>query len=263
MTIVLNEHEWAKEAIDSRSIGEKPFETLYRVAKYYFDEGYKKSDVRKLLDAFLMRCDPCASLPKWSDTLDRAVTKAQKYDTIMVDKISISKTELEKVNEIEGKQVRRLAFTLLCLAKYFDAINPNANHWVGMQDKEIMKLANINTSVMRQGMMYHTLNELGLIQFSKKVDNTSVRVCFIDDGETAVEIKDMRNIGYQYLMLTGSKDYMTCQCCGNTVKYSGKVYGRRKKYCTSCASEIALRQRVEWVVKDRASQKMPAVFVEN
>lgn len=263
MTIILNEHEWAREAIASRSIGEKPFETLYRVAKYYFDEGYKKSDVRKLLDAFLIRCDPCASLPKWSNTLDRAVAKALKYETIMVDKIPISKTELEKVNAIEGKQVRRLAFTLLCLAKYFDAINPNANHWVSMQDKEIMKLANINTSVMRQGMMYHTLNELGLVQFSKKIDSTSVRVCFIDNGETAAEIKDMRNIGYQYLMLTGSKDYMTCQCCGNTVKYSGKTYGRRKKYCTSCASEIALRKNVESVMRKRKAQKMSPVFVGN
>lgn len=253
MSLVLNEHEWANEMILSKNLGEKPFETLYRVAKYYIDEGYKKGEVRKLLDAFLLRCDSCASLPKWSDTLDRALTKAMKYNTIMIDKLVITDKEMNTINSLEGKQLRRLAFTLLCLAKYYDAVNPECNHWVGCSDSEIMHMANINTSIKRQSLMYYTLNELGLIQFSKKVDNTSVRVCFIEGGEPAFEVTDMRNIGYQYLMSCGDKGYMKCQNCGMTVKCSNPSSGRKQKYCAGCAASIQLRQTAESIFRKRSA----------
>ena len=76
MTIVLNEHEWARDMIESRSLGAKPFETLSRVAKYYIDKDYSKKGVRGMLDTFLLQCEPTASLPKWSETLDYAVARA-------------------------------------------------------------------------------------------------------------------------------------------------------------------------------------------
>ena len=109
MTIVLNEHEWALEKINSRSLGAKPFETLSRVAKYYIDQAYSKKDVRAMLDTFLLQCEPTASLPKWSETLDYAVARALKYESIKIDGIEITKPEMEKIDALEGKQIRRLA----------------------------------------------------------------------------------------------------------------------------------------------------------
>ena len=38
--IILNEKEWAENAIQERVVGKRPTETLYRIAKYYFEEGY-------------------------------------------------------------------------------------------------------------------------------------------------------------------------------------------------------------------------------
>ena len=70
MTIVLNEHEWAEEMITSRSLGKKPYETLCRVARYYLDNGIPKKEVRRMLDTFLIQCDPTASLPRWANSLD-------------------------------------------------------------------------------------------------------------------------------------------------------------------------------------------------
>ena len=64
MSIVLNEHDWAEEMIRARSLGSKPYETFCRVARYYIDKDYSKKDVRQILDAFLLQCDPIASLPK-------------------------------------------------------------------------------------------------------------------------------------------------------------------------------------------------------
>ena len=248
MSIVLRENEWAEKMIQSKNIGRKPSETLCRVARYYLDAGYKKSDVRKKLDVFLLQCEPDASLPKWSSALDYAVSKASKYKAIDIQSIKITKPELERISNLEGKQIKRLAFTLLCLAKYWHIVVPNGDYWVNTPDNEIMAMANINTSIKRQSMMYWILREKGMIQFSKKVDNTNVKVCFIEDGEIAIEISDFRNIGYQYLKYYG-EPFFECINCGITVKYNDPVKGRKQKYCKSCASEIAMQQRVNSVMR--------------
>lgn len=250
MTIVLNEHEWAEEMILSHSLGKKPFETLTRVARYYLDNGNDKKATRMLLDAFILQCDPSASVPKWSNTLDFALSRALKVKAVQVDNISITKSEMAKISALKGKQIKRLAFTLLCLSKYWDIANPNGDHWVNNRDSEIMSMANINTSIKRQSLMYHELKEAGLIQFSKKVDNTNVRVCFSDNSETALKINDFRNLGYQYVMACGSDDYFVCENCGMVTKRKAqqpdslKRIGRPQKYCNGCAVKIKMMQNV-------------------
>lgn len=249
--IVLNENEWAYEMIQSKTLGKKPYETLCRVAKYYIDKyNYAKKDVRKILEDFLMQCDPGVSLPKWDKTIDYAINRAYKYDAVVIDKIDISKTEMEKIDALSGKQAKRLAFTVLCLAKYWNKVNPNGDCWVNSKDSDIMRMANINTSIKRQSLLYHYLNEEGLIQFSRKVDNTNVRVTFVDDGPAVFSVTDLRNLGYQYLMYHG-EPFFVCENCGITTKIKNPSRGRKQKYCADCANKIKMQQIVNSVMRKR------------
>lgn len=259
MTIVLNENEWAEDMIISHTLGKKPFETLRRVARYYIDNGKTRKDVRHLMDVFLLQCEPTASLPKWSDSLDKAVSLAYKYPAVNIEGITVTKPEMERIDSIPGKQIRRLAFTLLCLAKYWNRVNSKCNGWVNNKDSDIMRMANINTSIKRQSMMYHSLNEMGLIRFSRKVDNTSVQVCFIEDGEAAMHITDFRNLGYQYMMYHGDA-FVVCQNCGITIRAENAVdnRGRKQKYCSDCARQVYLQQTVNSVMRQRGKTVCPS-----
>lgn len=250
MSIVLKENEWAEHMINEKDLGKKPSETMKRVARYYLDKGYSEKEVRRKLDAFLISCDPLASLPKWSNSLDYALGRAVKFEAINIDKITISKSEMDIVDSIGKVQTKRLAFVLLCLAKYWIAVNPELDGWVVNKDSEIMKLANVNTSSKRQSLMYFELKELGLIQFSKKIDNTNVRVNFIDDGEPILEITDFRNLGYQYLMYHGGP-YFVCENCGIVSKLKNVDAGRPQSYCNECAIKIKTKQSVESVMRRR------------
>ena len=101
--------------------------------------------------------------------------------------------------------------------------------------------------------MYHNLNEAGLIKFSKKVDNTNVRVCFVKPGDAAIRITDFRNLGYQYLKYHG-EPYFECQNCGVTTRYDNPDNKRscsKQKYCRSCAAEINIQQIVNSVMRQR------------
>lgn len=254
MNIVLNEEEWVKEMIRTRSLGKKPFDTLRRVARYYLDNNYPRQSVRKMLDSFIMQCDPAASLPKWSNIADGALDKAIKTPALRIEYIPITGPELNRINSLNGKQVKRLAFTLLCLSKYWDVVNNTSGHWVNNKDSEIMHMANINTSIKRQSIMYRILNENGLVQFSKKVNNTNVRVCFVEDGDEVLQIRDYRNLGYQYMRSCG-EPFFECQNCGITTKYNHPTHGHKQIYCKDCAVEVAIRQRVNSVMKIRNKNK--------
>ena len=98
--------------------------------------------------------------------------------------------------------------------------------------------------------MYWTLREADMIQFSKKVDNTNVRVCFKEDGEVVLRITDFRNLGYQYLMYHG-EPYFECENCGLVVKINEPKKGRKQKYCNSCAAEVKMRQNVNYAMRRR------------
>lgn len=260
MSVVLRENEWAEHMIEQRSLGKKPSETLRRVARYYLDKGFAAKDVRSRLDSFLLRCDPEASIYKWSGILDYAVGSASKYKSIFIESIDITDAEMKQIDELDGKQVRRLAFTLLCLSKYWKIVIPGSDCWVNNKDNEIMALANINTSIKRQGAMYMALRDAGMIQFSRQVDNTNVRVCFAQDGNTVLHITDFRNLGYQYMMYHG-EPYFECTNCGITTKIRNSENRRRQKYCSECAAKIRIKRNVEAVMRHRSNAKIQNVII--
>lgn len=234
MNIILNEVEFAKSAIGSCSLGNHPTETIGCVAKFYRNEGYGRADVGRLLEEFMLKCDSNVNIVKWQDMIDKQVKYAFKYPIIEIRDIPITKAELDVCDNLDGKQMRRLMFTLICLAKYANKVNDSNNNWVNRQDREIFKLANVVTSVKRQSLMLNDLRELELIRFSRKVDNININVCCLDyDSEVVLRIDDFRNLGYQYMRYCG-EPFFACSCCGLVVRRTNNS----QLYCHDCGIEV-------------------------
>lgn len=241
MEIVLNEKDFAKNAIQNCILGQKPGETLMRVAKYYYSEGYKKSEIAPMLESFMIKCDPTINTVKWGETIEGISKSAAKSKLIEIDGVPITKAELDLCDQIDGKQMKRLLFTLICLAKLHNMMNPDNNNWVNKEDKDIFKLANVVTSLKRQSLMLNDLRELGLIKFSRKVDNININVtCLDNDGDPELIISDYRNLGYQYLRYCG-EPYFECQSCGLVIKKTSNS----RKYCHDCAEEMNRKRAAE------------------
>jgi hypothetical protein len=258
MTIVLNENEWAEEKIKSNDLGDNTYETLCRVAKYYISNGCSKDYTEQILSRFLVQCDSSIVLVRWNNAIQNAIKHAVKYPPVRIDSIKITRGEMTFIDSIESAQARRLAFALLCTAKYYDAVKETNNHWVSTRDSLVMAMANIKTSMKRQCALFRQLNEIGFLEFAKRVDNISTRICFLDnesdDDEVALEVTDFRNLGYQYLMYKGEPFYR-CENCGLVTKIDVKKTSNRLKFCKECALKIAVRQRVNSVMKQRQREK--------
>lgn len=252
MSFTLNETEWAKSAIEQKMLGKSPYETLRRVARYYIDEGYQRDEVRTMVEDFILECDQTASVVKWTKTVDAAMQFALKHEAVKINCIPVTQAELERVSAIEsGRQEQRLAFTLMCLAKYWNHVCGNDTNWVNSKDTDVMRMANIKTSIKRQCRMYHSLREKGLISFSRKVDCNHVRVDFIEnDSPIVLMVDDFRDLGNQYLMFLG-EPYFKCAECGAVEKMVNPSRGRNQKYCTCCAALIKTRRSVDSVMRKR------------
>ena len=252
MGIILNENEWAEDMIENYDLGDKPTQTLRKIARYYYENKYSKKEIRRLLENFLIGCNPSISLVKWSDSLDRIVKNVDKRKSISIDGVDITVPELELIDSLKGTQLRRLAFTVLCVSKYWDAVYKDNNHWLNTPDNEIIRMANIRTSIKRQSLLFGMLIDQKLVKQSKRVDNLNVQVLFTKPGEVAMHIDDFRNLGYQYLKYHGGP-YYECQCCGLVVKDNPDRTGPAHKYCPDCASSMKTKQSVESVMKRRLS----------
>lgn len=255
MNVILDEVAWTKKVVEERTLGQKPSETLTHIARFYFSNGYKSKEIKRLLEQFILQCNPSASIPRWSNTLDFILTYAAKRPQLKIEYIPVTETEMKTIDGIDGRQAQRLAFTLLCLAKYWDLVNNTSSHWVNSKDNEIMRMANIKTSIKRQSILFRKLNELGLIQFSHKVDNTNVQVCFMSESHVVMQISDFRNLGYQYLKYHGGP-YYQCKSCGVTVKSPDKTNRRNLKYCPDCTTRIGVKQRVDAVMRLREKRSV-------
>lgn len=233
--IILNEESAAKERLESPSLENRPLDTLTLIARYYIKEGYKPKVIRRLLETYILRCDSMASLPRWGDIIDIAMKNAARRALVKIHHIPISKTEIETIQTLSKRQARRLAFTLLCLSKYWNAVNKVNTYWVNTPDKKIMKLANINTSIKHRSSLYRTLRDAGLIEFSRKIDNTNVRVVFADQEDPILKIEDFKNLGFQYQKYLG-EPYKECALCGELFPAPKGKKGMPRKYCKACAS---------------------------
>lgn len=242
INIVLNERVYAEEAINNLSLGNRPAETLGRIAKFYYSEGYKKREIGPLLEDFILKCDPSANIVKWQRVIDQQVNSADRYSLIDIPGISITKSEILKIQSLKGKLLQRLMFTMLCLAKYGNAISPTNNSWVNKKDRDIFRLANIAVTTKRQSLMINDLWTAGYVGYSNVVDNINLNVKIVDDDSPEeILITDFRELGYQYSRYCG-ENFTECESCGRLIKES--TNGRRK-FCKECAIDTNRQKTIE------------------
>ena len=238
----MNEREYAESILSCKTTTKKPSEALSIIARYLYTNGYKPSEISQKLEDYIIRIDENASIPKWQKTIDKYVSNASKYSLTEIESIPVTQSELEVIASISGAQLKRLAFTLLCVAKFYNENNAFNNNWVNKPDKEIFRLANIQTTSMKQSLMLNDLYSLGLIGYSNLVDNINVNVKFVDnDSEPILYISDFRNLGYQYLRYIGQGTFTKCKSCGLIMRKSSN----RLKYCADCAADIDRMKSVE------------------
>lgn len=233
--IILNEKDYAEDCLRKHEINTKPFQTLSILAKYYYYcKGFRYKKIVKLLTEYIERCYPnyVNNKMSWENTIDKLAKNVKKYTLYEIEGVSITSNEMSVIDALNNEVLKRLAFTLLCLAKLGNLRNINNNGWVNNDAKEIFELARIACTAENRYVNLGMLGNLGLLEFPKRLDNLSARVTFIDPtGDEVLFVSDFRELGYEYLNYKGG-NFTRCSNCGKLFR-NNKC--KSKRYCNSCA----------------------------
>lgn len=233
MRLILNEKEEAEKIINTGDIGSKVNETLSLLSRYYKYQGCNTKEIINNLDNFMANSYVNYNPDDWDKIINR-YAKAKKYTLVQIGSIPVTKNELLSISQIKDKKLEKLAFTLLVLAKFGNMRNPNNNNWVLVDEYDVLQRARVRGSLIAQYSCFYDLAKMDLITYSHRVDNINVRVGFIDnDSEIVLNIIDLRELGYQYLMYKGEK-YIKCAECGIVMKPTSNK-SNNQKYCKECA----------------------------
>lgn len=230
----MNERRRAEDVLSSVRETTNPIHNVYLLSRYYYAQGMRQKEVLEKIEDYL-RQFPFLVLPKWQRTVDKIVAKAKGKGLIEIEYVGITEKELAEIAKLRKESLKKLAFTLLCIAKYFNTIRPENNSWVNTPDKDVFRMADIRTlDCKRQQQLIRELYLLGLIGYSKVVDNVNLQVLFVDtETEPVLRIYQFDDLGYQYLEYVGDPSIVHCKCCGKLIKKTSC----RKDYCDECAVE--------------------------
>ena len=249
--IILNERAEAERIIETGNIGEKPSETLLLLARYYYNvEKLTGKKIYNKLNEFMQNNYPKYDPKLWEATLQNKVKKADKYPLTEINDVVITRAEMETIKNLKSPPLERLAFTLLCLAKFGDKRNMNNNGWVCRSHDEIFKIAAVPATIKKQAAMLNSLYQAGLIGFSMKVTNTNIQVLYIqEESYMAIRVSDFRELGHEYMNYLGKYKYIRCAECGRLTKCKGNA---RTKYCKNCSVKVNIEQTRMRKLQDKA-----------
>lgn len=238
MELILNERAFAQQAIADGAVGKKPSQTLGCIAGYLFSEGLEKPQVEGQLHQFMQAHYADYNPVRWDAAISRITGRAASRPLLQTDTVAVTQAELAVIQSLGSRPLERLGFTLACLAKYSMLRNPANKGWVTQKWSALFRMAHVQANVEKRAAMLHTLREVGLISFSRSVDNLHICVLFLrPESEPACELDDLREPGLFYLSLKGER-IIRCACCGRLMKPKTN----NQKYCPDCRAEMNLKK---------------------
>lgn len=245
MNYVMNEKKFAEEILNGAGYGSNLSYTTTIMAKYFKSQGQSNKQIRKTLNELMDERIPHDTYFRWwevkSRWIDKALSIAGKYPLYDFDEIVITKPEMDLVSSMHSDKfkdyrIRRLAFTLLCFAK-FEAARGKKDGWINIDNKDIFAAADLKgLTNAKQCFLIHELYKAGYIDISTVIrihGHEGLRIKYIQSGETELTVDNINEVGKIFRQYNGEK-IIRCERCGKLVCATG----RRMKYCPSCASEI-------------------------
>lgn len=261
----MNEQAYIDKLKAIGNLGEDIGYTVSLLAKSYFTEGDDINTARNRLEEDIAKYEPELSKKQSKVFIENALKLSNNHELIKVNEILITQMEMNCIMNIESdnkafktSSLRRLAFTLLCFAKFEMAKNKGNDLWINYNLNRIYKAAKLTGRSESQNNMYlHELYNKGLVKFAPHKNGIGVRVNFVDEDENensniVVRIKDINYAGDYFLQYCGKK-YIECKSCGKPIlKTTVNLL-----YCKDCSVMInreKTRNRMAELRKNKVSK---------
>jgi hypothetical protein len=237
---------------------ELDFGEAYLLAKYLrVVKGYGKTKIQKSINEYGEKQSPYFNDILEREIIGKVIRLAMKQTSLTNSlPVTISKTELEKINSIGGFEARKIMFVMLVIARAKKMRKPYESEKLFLDyahNKQIKKLANVRAGSHKYNSFLYDLSQLKYMYtfVVHNYEETSLNMGILiadkpgEESEPAITVTDFDNI-LSYLPLT-------CPNCHKVLESKPK----RRDICDECYKE----QRKEDIrnnVKSHRSKKVEA-----
>jgi hypothetical protein len=174
---------------------------------------------------------------KYFKIIYRNIASAKKYKFRDVEPVKITRSEIDKVAELNDIRKEKIAFTLLAVAKYYNNVSDDNNNRMYISISDLFKMARVSIPCKERATYLHFAYENGMLIEHTLVGTNLKIVSFVDDdSEVVMKLGegDYKELAYTYLNYkTGG--YKACKGCGRLFKMHKSEPGRL--YCKECGKK--------------------------
>ena len=242
--MILNENEYLNNILkdhNKNNLQISQTQLAFLLAKKY--KNY--NDVSKEMKKF--QFDKYYEI-NWQDTINKFCDMAEKHNLDLKDYgyIPLYEHELENIKKCEKNKDKKLLFTIYIIARY-------KNKEVGSKDnfyridktllkKDLFEYANIRGTKKDNALLINKLWKENFIEQNFINDDISISVKLENQGEEALKVKTLENLGNQIIAFLNPKTYKQCSICGKLIR----IKGRNSQYCEQCARKMELEKKKKW-----------------
>ncbi|MCD3245280.1 hypothetical protein FDF96_04905 [Clostridium botulinum] len=253
LNIILNESKVIEEALKGNIQNNKITPILQLLIKHYYLNGMTdKLQLKEQILNYLKNNYEGYKRAKWESTIEKMVKRFLKLaknpkveiKITDIDKIQITKNELKTIEQLNNKQLEKIAFVLLVYGKISNIIIKENDGWINQSCTIICKEAKVGLQGIEKTRIFHELYKKKYIEQSKHNAKTNMRVCYIDkeyiNEDVELTINDFNGVVHQYLIWKG-ESWIKCASCQKWARQKSN----KTKYCPKCAREIEKEKHKE------------------
>lgn len=253
---IFNEKNHIEKMIAERYVdATNPTNTIRKLARYnfYVNEYSKSKNYNSIVEYMSQNYDDFSEFAYQKD-IDGCIKDVQKTPWKDISSIDVTKSEIDFIMALNDIKKQKIAFVLLCTAKYRDAYNENNNHKTDISMTDLYKMARVVLPQNERSIFLYFLTQDNLIEKHTFAGVKNKKLLFVSEDpndEVVISLKevDFLELAYVYLdYINNHIGYGICARCGRLMKHSKT---KPRTYCEECGKDVERENNRERVRRYR------------
>jgi len=234
---IFDEKKTIEDIIDNKIVDEVNINrTIKKIARYnHFIKQLSSDDSYANIVKYMKEnCPDFVEIGHYSD-IKGCIRDASKSPWKSVEKVVITKSELEAISALSDIRQEKLAFVLLADAKYDNAYKGSRINLSYLSVSDLYRLARVTMPIKDRNMFLNFLYDKGLVEVNINPTKTHKKLLYVDktDDDVAIVLSEnnYKELAFTYLNWKNGGGYKECKNCGSLFKT--KKTGNQE-YCKKC-----------------------------
>ena len=234
---VFNEKRTIEAIINNGAVDDVNInKTIKKLARYNYYVNAFNSDENysSIVEYMSKNCNSFSEVGSYND-INGCIRDANKSVWKNIDKIIITKSELEVIQSLNDIRQEKLAFVLLADAKYDNACKGKQINLSYLSNSDLYKLARVTMPIKERSIFLNFLYDKKLVDININPTTSHKKLLYIDETNDEPTIvlneNNYKELAFTYINWK-SGGYKECKSCGRLFKV--RTNGQ---YCKKCSPE--------------------------